>query len=578
MIVQTTNSRESGIGLGWPEAAVYARRSTEESKKDRENKAKQIESTIHTQTHGCLTVARERHYHIAEDAIFQEHFTGMELWDRPVLGELRARIRAGKYKALICHSTDRLARHPIHIAIVAEECERAGCELIFVTEPLDNSPEAALIRYIKGYAAMIEREKFRERVKRQRAEIISKGALICAGSPKYGYLWDKKNRRRVVDAQSAEVVYNIFALTIAGMSGRVIADKFQREKVPTPSKRQDRQYRDGRSEPLWNNTMISRILNDEAYTGKTYVNMYRTTDVRRKNGEMKTVLAPREQWVLLPDGITPPIITEEMFQEARGVVEANKKKANYTRNSKRPFLLRGMIYCSVCNNPLYPEAEQIRVMKNRVQSVIGHTGIYRCSHGRKKVNRLNPEIKCAGGRVCAAKAEEAVWSKVLAFLSAPEVVAAEVEKALAESSYEPLRIDLVSAEAELAKINRIRAALLGKYQEAVGEGDTDLAGQIDSNIKRMIDDIRAYKALIDDLRSRIAAYDDIRQTANRFAEYCGMVADGAKREFTFEEKRAALQAFRIKVFTAHRQKIRIQMNTGAVLQTARGSVPSRAAP
>ncbi|HYN83845.1 MAG TPA: recombinase zinc beta ribbon domain-containing protein, partial [Pyrinomonadaceae bacterium] len=331
-------------------------------------------------------------------------------------------------------------------------------------------------------------------------------------------------------------------------------------------------------EPLWNNTMISRILNDEAYTGKTYVNIYRTTDVRRKTGKMKTALAPRDQWVLLPDGVTPPIITEEMFTEARRIVEANKKTANYTRNSNRPYLLRGMIFCSICNNPLYPEAEQIRVMKNRVRSVTGHTGIYRCSHGRRKINRLNPEIKCTGGRVYATKVEEAVWNKVLAFLAAPEVVAAEVEKVLSESAYEPLCTDLKSAEAELAKINRIRAAMLGKYQEAIGDGDTELAEQIDSNIKQMADDIKAYKALTEDLRSRIAAYDDIRQTANRFAEYCGLVADGAKREFTFEEKRAALQAFRIKVFTAHGQKIRIQMNTGAVLQTPRGSAPSPAAP
>ena len=578
MIAQTSEPRRSELGLGWPEAAVYARRSTEESKKDRENKAKQIESTIQTQTQGCLTLARDRHYHIASDAIFQEHFTGMELWDRPALTELRSRIRGGKYSALICHSTDRLARHPIHIAIIAEECERAGCELIFVTEPLDNSPEAALIRYIKGYAALIEREKFRERVKRQRAEIISKGALICAGAPKYGYLWDQKNRCRVRDAASATIVYNIFALTISGMSGRAIADKFQREKVPTPSKRQDRQYKDGRYAPLWNNTMISRILRDEAYTGKTFVNMYRTTDVRRKNGKMRTELAPREQWILLPDGVTPPLITEEMFLEARRVVEENKKKSNYTRNSQRPFLLRGMIFCSICNNPMYPEAEQIREMRKRSRSCVGHVGIYRCSHGRKKINRLNPEIKCGGGRVYAAEVEKAVWDKVLSFLAAPEVIAAEVEKALSGSQDEQLRLDLASAGAELAKINRVRAALLVKYQEAVGEGDADLAEQIDRNIKQMADDVRAYKALIDDLKSRVAAYDDIMQAATRFAEYCALVSDEAKREFTFEEKRAALQAFRIKVFTAHARNLRIQMNTGVVLQTARGSAPSRGAP
>jgi hypothetical protein len=324
--------------------------------------------------------------------------------------------------------------------------------------------------------------------------------------------------------------------------------------------------------------MISRILRDEAYIGKTYVNMFKTTDVRRKDGTMQTVLAPREQWLLLPDGVTPPIITEEMFCEARRVVEENKKSANYTRNSHLPFLLRGMIFCSVCNNPMYPEGEQIRVMKKRMRTCVGHTGIYRCSHDRKKVKRLNPEIKCDGGRVYSDEVEKAVWDKVLSFLAAPEVIAAEVEKALTDSKDEQLRLDLVSAEAELAKINRVRASLLEKYQEAVGDGDTDLAEQISCNIKQMVDDVRAYKALTDDLKSRVAAYDDIKQAANRFAEYCALVSDEAKREFSFEEKRSALQAFRIKVFTARGRNVRVQMNTGVVLQTARDSVPSRAAP
>ena len=38
----------------------------------------------------------------------------------------------------------------------------------FVTEPLDNSPEGHLIRYVKGYAAQIEREKIIDRTVRGR--------------------------------------------------------------------------------------------------------------------------------------------------------------------------------------------------------------------------------------------------------------------------------------------------------------------------------------------------------------------------------------------------------------------------
>lgn len=578
MTAQTADSRRPEPGLGWPEAAVYARRSTEESKKDRENRAKQIESTIHTQTQGCLALARERRYHVAADAVFQEHFTGTELWDRPVLTELRARVRAGKYKALFCHSTDRLSREPVHLAILAEECERAGCALIFVTEPLDTSPEVALIRYIKGYAAKIEREKFRERVKRQRAEIIGKGYLICQGAPKYGYNWDTQNRCRVVDPETARVVRDIFRWTIEGLSGRAVADRLNAARVPSPSTRQGRTWKDERDTPIWNNTTISRILNDEAYIGKTFVNQHKTINARKRDGSFRTVEAPREEWLELPAGITPPIIPEEMFWAARAVVEKYKKANNYTRNTKRPYLLRGLIFCDECKNPMYPESEQTRVMTKRVRRCNGHAQIYRCSHRTKKVFRLNPDIQCSGGRVLGKEVEEAVWEKIVSFFRAPELIAAEVEKVLSESPDDQLRADLEAAEKELEKRKRVRAKMLSKWQDAVAEEDEELADSLDSEIRRYADDIKAYKAVTDDLRQRIAARESVAETARRFQEHCELVAEGMKGAFTFEEKRAALQALNVKVFAHPKRPTRIQLSTGVVLRAALGPAPARAAP
>jgi site-specific DNA recombinase len=575
---QTTESRKSGPDLGWPEAAVYARRSTGEGKKDRENREKRIESTIQTQTQGCLSVAREQGFHVADDATFQEHYTGTELWDRPVLTELRARIRAGEFKALICHSTDRLSREPIHLAILAEECERADCRLIFVTEPLDSSPEAALIRYIKGYAAKIEREKMRERVKRQRAEILSKGYLICQGAPKYGYNWDKKNRRRVIDADTSRVVSDIFKWTIEGLSGRAIADRLNAARVPSPSTRQGRTWKDERSTPIWNNTTISRILNDEAYTGKTFVNQHKTISARKKNGAYRTVDAPREEWTELPAGITPPIITGEMFWTARAVVEKYKKANNYTRNTKRPYLLRGLIFCAECRNPMYPESEQLRVMAKRVRRCTGHAQVYRCSHRAKKVFRLSPDIQCTGGRVLGKEIEDAVWERVVSFFRAPELIAAEVEKVLSESPDDQLQADLAAAEKEFEKRQRVRSKMLAKWQDAVAEDDEELADSLDVEIKRYADDIKAYKAVIGDLQQRIAARESIADTARNFQEYCVLVAKGMKGTFTFEEKRAALQALNIKVFAHSKRPARIQLSTGVVLRAARAPAQARAAP
>lgn len=47
----------------------------------------------------------------------------------PQLSIDRADIKAGRFGALIALDVDRLSRDPIHFAISAQKCERAGCTL-----------------------------------------------------------------------------------------------------------------------------------------------------------------------------------------------------------------------------------------------------------------------------------------------------------------------------------------------------------------------------------------------------------------------------------------------------------------
>jgi site-specific DNA recombinase len=90
-----------------------------------------------------------------------------------------------------------LSRNPVHLFILAEECEKAGVELHFVTEPLDHSPEGQLIGFVKGYAAQIEREKIRERtVRGKRARAIEGKLPQGTGRGAFGYRYERGTGRR----------------------------------------------------------------------------------------------------------------------------------------------------------------------------------------------------------------------------------------------------------------------------------------------------------------------------------------------------------------------------------------------
>src|SRR5205823_14330920 len=116
--------------------------------------------------------------------------TGVELWERRELTRLREAIRHGEIEILIVYAIDRLARDPVHLGVILTEAEHHKVTVEFVTEPLDNSPEGQLIRFVRGYAAKVEHEKIKERTMRGTRARVERGLPTATGRrPRYGYVW-----------------------------------------------------------------------------------------------------------------------------------------------------------------------------------------------------------------------------------------------------------------------------------------------------------------------------------------------------------------------------------------------------
>jgi DNA invertase Pin-like site-specific DNA recombinase len=105
----------------------------------------------------------------------------------------------------------------------------AGIDLIFVTEPLDKSPEGALIRYVKGYAAEMNGKNPRAQYPRQEAK-AREGTLGTAGPGTSAT--NVQDGRRVINPAEADLVrriYTWFAKTATPSSGR---PDLNREDIP----------------------------------------------------------------------------------------------------------------------------------------------------------------------------------------------------------------------------------------------------------------------------------------------------------------------------------------------------------
>lgn len=156
------------------------------------------------------------------------------------------------------------------------------------------------------------------KVKSGKLTKAQKGDFISPFAP-IGYCKDKKNKNRlVIEGNGAAIVRRIFHMAGMGMSVLQITRLLNAEKTPTPSELQNSRgnyhkwWAGIEGINLWDNSMVTRILRDERYLGKTvYGKRYRP-----QVGSNKTLKVPKSDWVIA-EGVHEPIVTKEEFSAAQ---------------------------------------------------------------------------------------------------------------------------------------------------------------------------------------------------------------------------------------------------------------------
>ena len=353
--------------------AIYCRVSTEDQEREG--------TSLQTQLEACLAYCHQKDYQIARR--FCETYSGLTL-ERPKLNELRDLIRTNDIDAVVVYCLDRLSRDPTHGVILTQELEKHNVTLEAVIETVESTELGKLINYIRGYASMVEAEKIKERTMRGKLARLKEGKLPQGtGIGIYGYEWDKTTGRRTVADCEAKVFQKIFTMVLQGFSFRKVALELNKAHIKS------------KSGPNWYPFTIRRIVTNEAYMGKTYFHKTKRT------AKTKVTSRPREDWILLPD-VTPPIVTEEIFNRTQELLRQGKQARPIKQSS--PYLLVGFIKCSKCGSPI------CGTTMNRKYRY------YQCTGARPTTTRGKI---CDAAYIRANELENSVWHKVLEMLSSP---------------------------------------------------------------------------------------------------------------------------------------------------------------
>ena len=97
---------------------------------------------------------------------------------RPGLERLRDQAAAGALDRLYVHSPDRLARRYAYQALLTDELQGCGVELIFLNRPPGRGAEEELVIQVQGVIAEYERAKILERSRRGKLHAARRGSVI----------------------------------------------------------------------------------------------------------------------------------------------------------------------------------------------------------------------------------------------------------------------------------------------------------------------------------------------------------------------------------------------------------------
>ena len=334
-------------------AAVYLRLSREDG--DVADGNKQVSNSISNQKdliHGFL----KSHTDIE---LYKEYvddgYSGVN-FERPQFQAMLADIRSGVVNCVIVKDLSRFGRNYIESGRYIEKIfPMLNVRFIAVTDHYDSItrqeeygadmmiPFKNLMNdaYCRDISVKIRSHLD---VKRKNGQYI--GAFVV-----YGYAKDRLDKNRIViDEYAAEVVRDIFAMKICGMSNQRIADKLNADGILSPMEykrsigiRFESSFKKG-SKALWSYNAVLRILKNEMYIGVMEQGKQTTP-----NYKIKTVVhKKKEEWIRV-ENAHEPIIAAADFQLVQELLDRDTRMS---LDTKMVGTFSGVLYCADCGKAM----------------------------------------------------------------------------------------------------------------------------------------------------------------------------------------------------------------------------------
>jgi site-specific DNA recombinase len=428
--------------------AIYARVSSERQAQ---------EDTIASQVQALRARVAEEGLTLDEELCFlDDGYSGSTLV-RPALERLRDQAAAGAIERLYVHSPDRLARRYAYQALLVDELQHCGVELVFLNRPLGRGPEDDLLLQVQGVVAEYERAKILERSRRGKLHAARRGRVSVLAHAPYGYRYVGKGitggeGRYDVCLAEAKVVQELFRwVACERLSISQAARRLGERGVPSP-----------RGRASWDHSTVWGILRNPAYKGQAAYGKRRIVPrlprLRpQRNGceqprrPVSWHRTPPEEWTSIP---VPALVEESLFEAVQEQLRENKRRHRLAAQGAK-YLLQGLLVCTSCGYALCGSRCRGRAY-------------YRCSGSFAQ--RVGQDRVCPSRSLRGEKLEEAIWADVSALLAEPRRIEEEYQRRLsigeesADASASQRQLQM-----QTARVRRQISKLIDAYGERLIE-------------------------------------------------------------------------------------------------------------
>ena len=255
-------------------------------------------------------------------------------------------IKSGKdgVSYVLVFKLSRFGRNAADVLSTLQVMQDFGVNLICVEDGIDSSKDAGkLMISVLSAVAEIERENIRVQTMEGRIQKAREGKWNGGFAP-YGYSLEKGELFiNEEEAEAIRVIFDQYVHTDIGSNG--LAKYLENHGI-------HKIQRQNGKNPLFDASLIRRILKNPVYCGKIAYGRRKTEKVHGTRNEYKLV---EQDNYLLVDGLHEGIVSEELWNAAQVKLLAQAKKYEKLNRGKdtKVHLLSGIVKCPICGAGMY---------------------------------------------------------------------------------------------------------------------------------------------------------------------------------------------------------------------------------